>query len=241
MNRIYTIVSRTLWFGIVAIAILFLAGPSAFAGGKDCDHPRFLEKGCGYEGGNGEDGADGKDGRDGIDGADGKDGRDGIDGIDGKDGADGIVDYNKVNKVIDESFHTWRNYAAAMQAIQIHLPQDSSQRFTLSGSSVGGTTGIGAGYAYKFDRDDNLAVTAGVGSAGGEQVGVVSIGFEFGARTPVAYNDSGLERRLETLEKNFQRQQELWNEDAKRCAAELDNEKRRSGNIERKFMSCLQK
>lgn len=249
MNRINIIIFRTVMLGVFAIAMLFIAGPSAFA---DDDHgctPGHEHIGScggtdgqdGQDGRDGRDGIDGADGRDGIDGTNGTDGRDGIDGIDGRDGIDGVVDYKAVNKVIDDSFHTWRNYAAAMQAVQIHLPQDSSQRFTLSGSTVGGTTGIGAGYAYKFDRDDNLAVTAGVGSAGGEQVGVVSVGFEFGARTPVGYDDSKLERRLDTLEKDFQRQQELWNEDAKRCASELDKEKGRSGNIERKLMECLRK
>jgi len=246
MNRINIIIFRTVMLGVFAIAMLFIAGPSAFA---DDDHgctPGHEHIGScggtdgqdGQDGRDGRDGIDGADGRDGIDGTNGTDGRDGIDGIDGRDGIDGVVNYTELTRVIRESYI---DHLAATTAIQIHLPQDSSQRFTLSGSTVGGTTGIGAGYAYKFDRDDNLAVTAGVGSAGGEQVGVVSVGFEFGARTPVGYDDSKLERRLDTLEKDFQRQQELWNEDAKRCASELDKEKGRSGNVERKLMECLRK
>jgi hypothetical protein len=64
--------------------------------------------------------------------------------------------------------------------MQIHLPQDQNQRVTFGMSRIHGTTGLGVGYAYKTDRDDNLAFTLGLGTSGGEQVGKASIGFEFG-------------------------------------------------------------
>jgi stringent starvation protein B len=47
-------------------------------------------------------------------------------------------------------------------------------------SRLNGATGLGVGYAYKTDRDDNLAFTIGVGTSGNEQVGKASVGFEFG-------------------------------------------------------------
>jgi hypothetical protein len=64
--------------------------------------------------------------------------------------------------------------------MQVHLPQDQNQRMTFGMSRIHGTTGLGIGYAYRTDRDDNLAFTIGLGTSGGEQVGKASVGFEFG-------------------------------------------------------------
>lgn len=201
-----------------ALALLLLISTAAFATGDDdhgcppghehlgsCDNtgPPGPEGPPGPQGEQGPPGADGADGRDGIDGQDGQDGRDGIDGIDGINGIagkDGVVDYTRVNKTIHQNFSRWRHYLAASTAIQIHLPQDSSQRFTLSGSSVDGTSGVGAGYAYKFDREDNLSISAGIGSSGGETLGVLSVGFEFGGnRTSDRYDST--EVALQTLQR----------------------------------------
>jgi hypothetical protein len=109
------------------------------------------------------------------------------------------VNYSEVDRIIDRTYmHTW----AAMQAVQIHLPQDSSSRLTASGSRVGHATGFGLGYAYKFDRDDNLAISAGIGTSAGEEVGVLSVGFEFGGDrgSTYRYDDANLNRRMNELE-----------------------------------------
>jgi hypothetical protein len=194
----------------------------------------------GPAGRDGKDGKDGKDGRDGIDGQDGRDGINGINGIDGKDGRDGIdgedgvVDYREVNRIIDKTYsHHW----AALSAIQIHLPQDRHSRLTFSGSRVNGETGIGAGYAYKFDRDDNLAISGGVGTSGGETVGILSLGFEFGDDDD-AYSESLYDRRLrdqnrriDLLEQELIRQREMNAEQAARC---------REGTA-RAFETCVRK
>ena len=177
---------------ITALMLMLIIPNSVYgSGGKDCDHPRFLEKGCGYEGGDGEDGADGKDGRDGIDGidgrdgADGKDGRDGIDGLngaDGKDGRDGIDGkvptewITNVNTLFDES----RDYAAAAAAMRVDLPQYQKSRLTVSSSLVNGRLGMGFGYAYMIDDEMNSGLTLSVGHAGSETAIQGSYGFEFG-------------------------------------------------------------
>lgn len=239
-------------------------------GGGDCDHPRFQEVGCTYpgeQGPPGHDGKDGKDGKDGVDGRDGVDGKDGRDGIDGKDGRDGIdgkdgiVDYERVNTTITETvngkYSKWRNYSAAIMALQINLPQDSSQRLTFSGSSVDGTTGIGAGYAYKFDRDDNLSLSGGIGHAGGETVGILSLGFEFGAdrRRELpgdTAKDRAMEQRIQELERRFEvqaeEQREGWQRNAQQCASnmsktldELSKSNESGDRANDAFMKCLAK
>jgi hypothetical protein len=174
---------------LTALMLLFVIPNLVYGtGNDDCDHPRFLEKGCGHEGDDGEDGADGKDGRDGIDGrdgADGKDGRDGIDGLngaDGKDGRDGIDGevptewITNVNTLFDES----RDYAAAAAAMRVDLPQYQKSRLTVSSSLVNGRLGMGFGYAYMIDDDMNSGLTLSVGHAGSETAIQGSYGFEFG-------------------------------------------------------------
>lgn len=172
-----------LWSAFLVAAALamlvMIAAPAWATDWDECDHPRFLEKGCGYEGEDGEDGADGADGADGQDGADGRDGVDGIDGRDGRDGIDGVVP----TKWRTET-HNWyeeiREAAAAQQAMQVYLPQDQKSRLTMGMSRVANTTGVGLGYAYMIDNDRNSAFTIAVGVAGSETAVSGSFGFEFG-------------------------------------------------------------
>lgn len=163
------------------LAVIVVVGMTNVAWGTDwneCDHPRFLEKGCGYEG---EDGADGKDGLDGRDGKDGTNGVDGRDGVDGKNGRDGEVPTEWINNVYN-LFDESRDYLAATVAMQVYLPQEQTSRLTFSGSRVGNTTGLGVGYAYMMDNSRNTALTLAVGRAGGETAVSGSIGFEFGGQ-----------------------------------------------------------
>lgn len=111
-----------------------------------------------------------------------------------------------------------------------------------------GTTGYGVGYAYKMDRDDNLAFTVGVGTAGGEQVGVASVGFEFGKSRSVdmssyaAHTDTRrLAERLDEMERDLAHQKALWQEDASRCAADIEAANVSKDRAEKAFMECLQK
>jgi len=153
---------------------------------EECDHPRFLEHGCGYEGedgADGADGADGQDGRDGIDGIDGIDGKDGRDGIDGKDGVvptEWITNTNNTFNIHNKWIQSARDALAAQTAMQVFLPQDQTQRITFSGAKINNTTGVGVGYAYMFDNERNSALTLSVGRAGDETAVRGSFGFEFG-------------------------------------------------------------
>lgn len=186
---------------LTTIIIILMSG-AAFATGNDqCDHPRFLERGCGYEGQDGKDGKDGADGKDGIngqdgrngvdgrDGVDGQNGRDGIDGKDGRDGIDGRPGRDGVNgkdgvvpiEWINETRNwqrDWGRFTAATEAIQVHLPQEQTSRVTFGMSRVHGSTGLGVGYAYK--NEDGVAFTVGLGTSHGQTVGKASVGFEFG-------------------------------------------------------------
>jgi hypothetical protein len=202
----------------------------------DCDHPRFLEHGCGYEG------TDGTDGTDGVDGQDGRDGIDGIDGIGiaGKDGRDGVVSETWINETRNH-FEKVEHYVAAMNSIQINLPQDASSRLTLAGSTFRGATGIGLGYAYKMDREDNLAFTVGIGTSGGEQVGTASVGLEFGAKRMRhdSYDDTRLEQRLYDLENRFETEKRGWNKEVQACAAEMDEATEIYTRVEERFMECI--
>lgn len=174
---------------------------SAMAGGYgECEHPRFLEHGCGYgsdgkdgkdgldgqDGRPGADGADGADGLAGADGADGADGRDGVDGIDGRDGVDGRDGdvptewYNTTQTNYDEMISMYddqRDAMAAATAVQIHLPQEKSFRMTLGTARVNGRQGLGVGFAMK--ADDQVAFTVGVGQSDSETVVTAAASFEF--------------------------------------------------------------
>lgn len=245
-------------FNIIIISVFLFFAATAFATGGDdhgCPPGHEHRDSCngdnqGPPGEDGKDGIDGQDGTNGTDGVDGKDGRDGVDGTNGIDGLDGEVDYTRVNSTINTTINRetgrWKHFLAAQSSLQIHLPQDSSQRLTLAGSTIEGTSGVGLGYAYKFDRDDNLSITAGIGTSGGENIGVLSVGFEFGNNRHAlqefdSYNDSQLRSRLDSLEHEFRRQKELWNEDAKRCAADLERASEINDRIEERFMECLRK
>ena len=191
----------------LVMALVWLAGTKANAS-EDCDHPRFVEHGCGEVGPPGEDGQDGQDGATGPAGADGDQGErgptgetgetgaQGQQGEQGETGAQGIQgipgtvptewltttttsienNYNIVNK--------WRrelqDVAAAQSAMTVHLPHDQTSRLTTNLSQVGGSTGIGVGYAYMMDNERNTSFTAAVGYAGSETVITGSVGFEFG-------------------------------------------------------------
>jgi len=160
------------------ILFLLLLLPSlAFAtwGSDDCDHPRFQEVGCTYPG---EKGDPGEDGQDGADGAKGDTGERGL------QGTPGVVSTTWITETRNWQ-SKWLHYAAASDAIQVHLPQDLQSRLTFGMSSIRGTQGYAVGYAFK--NDDNIAVTFALGTSGGEQVGKASIGFEFGGKSKPKY------------------------------------------------------
>lgn len=237
---------------IFILTVALLVAIPAFADHNDKDGPgcppghHHIES-CDDGGNQGPPGPEGPPGPPGPKGDPGEQGPPGPEGPQGPQGEPGIVDYSRVNRTINQTFNrSFSEYLAAMQSIQIHLPQDHHSRLTLGGSRVNGSTGVGLGYAYKFDRDDNLSLTVGVGSSGGEEVGVASLGFEFGSERGVSrnaqqYDDSRLERRIDALEDEFNRQRMLWEEDARRCAADLDRAEKTTQRIEEKFVECLRK
>jgi len=95
----------------------------------------------------------------------------------GPAGEPGIISQQWINET-RWRFERYGEWAAAMDAIQIHLPQDQTQRITFGASRVYGQTGVGVGYA--FVNEKGVAFTAGVGTSGGETALKTSVGFEFG-------------------------------------------------------------
>jgi hypothetical protein len=86
-----------------------------------------------------------------------------------------------------------RDYMAAEAAMETHLPQYMNQRAHFNVSHVHGRTGIGFGYAYMLDNDNNAGVTFSMGHAGGETAARASFGFEFGGDRPMRFDLSHLE------------------------------------------------
>ena len=197
------------------IILLVLFSTPAFAGGNgdgECDHPVFIEVGCGEpgpagppgpsgppgepgpagppgpSGPPGEPGPAGPPGPQGPPGEPGPAGPPGPQGPQGPQGEPGVVDYNKVTSLIDESysyrFGRFTDYMAAVSALDIDLPRDEGHRITATGSKVHGTTGVGIGYAYMDDK--GVAFKAGIARAGDENIVKVGVSFEFGNREKVA-------------------------------------------------------
>ena len=194
------------------IILLVLFSTPAFAGGNgdgECDHPVFIEVGCGEPGPAGPPGPSGPPGEPGPagppgpsgppgepgpagppgpQGPPGEPGPAGPPGPQGPQGEPGVVDYNKVTSLIDESysyrFGRFTDYMAAVSALDIDLPRDEGHRITATGSKVHGTTGVGIGYAYMDDK--GVAFKAGIARAGDENIVKVGVSFEFGNRKEVA-------------------------------------------------------
>jgi hypothetical protein len=168
----------------ILVVLAILVSGAALAEGPDkmpCSHPVFMTHDCapvdgkdgedGKDGKNGKNGLDGKDGKDGVDGKDGLDGRDGINGIDGINGRDGVVPTDWYNDLMSSS--------VALSAATAYLPQDKDSRLTFGFANAGGYKGLGLGYAYVIDREDNFAFTLALGRASDVTVGNVTIGWEF--------------------------------------------------------------
>lgn len=182
-------------FLLIILLVLFSA--PAFAGGNgdgECDHPVFVEVGCGEPGPAGPPGPSGPPGEPGPagppgpQGPPGEPGPAGPPGPQGPQGEPGVVDYNQVTSLIDESysyrFGRFTDYMAAVSALDIDLPRDEGHRITATGSKVHGTTGVGIGYAYMDDK--GVAFKAGIARAGDENIVKVGVSFEFGNRKEVA-------------------------------------------------------
>ena len=173
------------------ITIAWVCIPAYATDWEECNHPRFLERGCGYEGEDGEDGADGADGAQGEQGEQGIQGERGERGLTGERGPAGEIPTEWITET-----RTWykeiRETAAAMSAMQVYLPQDQVSRLTGGMSHVGGTTGFGIGFAYMLDNDNNSAFTLAVGHAGSETAVQGSFGFEFGGSRKMSVDMSHL-------------------------------------------------
>jgi len=187
---------------LLALAGVLVTGTAFATGNDDCDHPRFQEVGCSYPGDQGDQGDQGEQGEQGETGetgatgatgdtgATGAQGEQGIQGEQGTQGIQGVAGERGQAGVVSTTWITetrnwqskWLHYAAADNAIQVHLPQDQDSRVTFGIAQIHGETGYAVGYAYKTDRKDALAFTLGIGTSGGQQVGKASVGFEFGGR-----------------------------------------------------------
>jgi hypothetical protein len=85
-----------------------------------------------------------------------------------------------------------RESAAAMAAMETHLPQYMKQRLHLNMATVEGKTAIGFGYAYMLDSDRNAGLTFSMGHSGGETAARASFGFEFGDDRPMKIDLTGI-------------------------------------------------
>lgn len=162
---------------LVACSFVFAIKTAWGTDWEECDHPRFVEHGC-EVGPTGPPGPAGPPGEQGPPGPQGEQGEQGERGERGPAGEVPTEWINNVNNLYDQS----RAYLAAAAAMQVHLPQDQTSRLTITGSRVGNTTGIGAGFAYMLDNDRNTALTVAVARAGGETAVSGSFGFEFGGQ-----------------------------------------------------------
>ena len=179
---------------LLACVCLFMVSPLWASGDDDCEqrhHDCDDDRGPpGPPGPPGPQGETGQTGATGATGPAGPTGPVGATGATGPQGEPGEVptewltttntsienNYNTVNKWRQEI----RDFVAADAAMQVNLPQDQTSRLTFSMSSVNGTTGVGAGFAYMLDNESNTAFTLAVGQAGSETAVRASAGFEFG-------------------------------------------------------------
>ena len=179
----------------IALGYIMLAyATQAKADNEPCSHPVFQEVGCTYESGEqgppgptgpqGDPGPAGPPGPQGEPGPQGVPGPQGPQGPMGPAGPPGEVNLSEVNTLINNTYYSrfgdFGKDVAAMNAIQIHLPQVQDHRVTFGVSSFDGHGGMGIGYAYMMESDNAAAVTVGLGTAGGDWVGKASVGFEFG-------------------------------------------------------------
>lgn len=177
---------------IIAFSLSWLAVPAFADGWDDCDHPRFVEKGCeeqgppGPRGPRGPEGPQGPEGPPGPPGPPGPQGPAGPPGPPGPQGPPGEVPTEWITETRN-TFNThnrWirqaREALAAQTAMQVHLPQDQKSRVTFGMAHLNSTTGYSAGYSYMLDDDKNSAFTVAVGVAGSETAIQGSFGFEFG-------------------------------------------------------------
>lgn len=192
--------AKRIGFGVLIGLSYIILAASVKAEASNCDHPVFQEVGCSYEriipGPQGEQGPTGPQGPQGPmgpagpmgpqgeQGPMGPQGEQGPAGPMGPMGPPGVVDYEEVNKFINNTYYSrfgdWGKHVAATEAIQIHLPQIQDHRLTLGMSSFDGHAGLGIGYAYMMESENAAAITVGLGTAGGDWVGKASVGFEFG-------------------------------------------------------------
>lgn len=150
---------------IAALALMFSAPVMANGNpnSEPCSHPVFMTHDCNITG------APGADGKDGVDG------RDGIDGVNGINGIDGVIP----NGWFDQLDKLGR-YSLALDAAHAYLPMYKNSRFTLSAAQGYHQLGVGIGYAYVDQDDDNkLAFTIAIGGSRDVSAAKVSIGFEF--------------------------------------------------------------
>lgn len=160
------------------------AGPIGPIGPQGEQGPQGVPGPMGPQGEQGPTGPQGEQGPQGETGPQGKQGIPGPQGPMGPAGPPGEVNYAEVNTLINNTYYRrfgdFGKDIAAMNAIQVYLPQQQDHRITFGVSSFDGHGGMGVGYAYMLENDNAAAVTIGLGTAGGDWVGKASVGFEFG-------------------------------------------------------------
>lgn len=172
------------FFGMCLLAACLLGATMAIASGDDKPECTNAHNNCGHH--EGDDGEDGERGPRGYTGEQGPVGPVGPMGPQGEQGPPGevptewITTTNQTFNTHNKWIQSYRDSAAAAQAMQVHLPQDQSQRFTFGMSRVNDRTGYGLGYAYMLDGDRNTALTIAVGKSGDETAIRATAGFEFG-------------------------------------------------------------
>jgi len=172
-----------LW--IIFLVSLSLAAPMTADATWGKEGPR------GEQGEKGDRGAKGDRGKTGPAGPQGERGPA---GPQGERGLPGVVDYSWIQET--RQFNDkYSKYLAASEAVQIHLPQNQNQRFTIGMSTVHSQTGLGIGYAWM--DDDDIALTVGIGRSGGENLGKIGFSFEFGSGNRKSKAAEGYKAELE--------------------------------------------
>lgn len=181
--------------------LLLLLPGLVFASGNhnksDCGDKHHTHPECaapaGPKGDKGDRGRTGKTGAQGEQGETGAQGDTGARGLVGPQGERGLSGERGLAGVVSETWikevrnfnNKYSKYMAASESVQIYLPQNQHSRVTFGLGRVHGETGLGVGYAYK--SADDIAFTLGLGTSGGETVGKMSVGFEFGGKESTGY------------------------------------------------------
>src|SRR5210317_39949 len=192
---------------LILVLLVLFAAPAFAQGNNDgeCDHPVFVEVGCGEPGPAGPPGPQGPPGEPGEPGQPGEPGPAGPPGEPGPAGPPGEpgpagppgpmgppgpqgepggqLTQTEITRLIDESheyrYGKWASDLAVVNVLDADLARESGSRVTFTGASIGGRDALGVGYSYMNENGVAVKVAAGV-AEGHARALKVGFSFEFG-------------------------------------------------------------